>query len=71
MGSKGANPGDSSVSVNDSIITLVAVGDIMMGTNYPDASFLPPKDRLLLEPQFDYLRNADVTFGNLEGTVLN
>jgi len=65
------NPGDSTLASNDSIITLVAVGDIMMGTNYPDASFLPPKDRLLLEPLFDYLRNADVTFGNLEGTVLN
>ena len=57
--------------VNDSIITLVAVGDIMMGTNFPSDSYLPPRDMLLLEPLYSYLQNADITFGNLEGAVLN
>lgn len=56
---------------NDSLITLVAVGDIMMGTNYPSDAYLPPKDVFLLDPVVNYLRNADVTFGNLEGTVLD
>jgi poly-gamma-glutamate capsule biosynthesis protein CapA/YwtB (metallophosphatase superfamily) len=55
----------------DSVITLVAVGDMMLGTNYPSPQYLPPAERLLLEPMFAYLRDADVTFGNLEGTVLN
>ncbi|MFM8242264.1 MAG: CapA family protein [Crocinitomicaceae bacterium] len=56
---------------SDSTITLVAVGDIMMGSNYPDASYLPPSNKILLEPLFAFLREADITFGNLEGTVLN
>lgn len=56
---------------NDSIITLVAVGDIMMGTNYPDESKLPPKGINLLDSVKSYLRFGDITFGNLEGTVLN
>ena len=55
----------------DSTITLVAVGDIMMGTNFPDPAYLPPKDSFLLRPMLPYLMNADITFGNLEGSVLN
>lgn len=64
------NTSDTTI-VNDSIITLVAVGDIMMGTNFPSDSYLPPRDLLLLEPLYTFLQNADITFGNLEGTVLN
>jgi len=64
------NTSDTTI-VNDSIITLVAVGDIMMGTNFPSDSYLPPRDMLLLEPLYSYLQNADITFGNLEGAVLN
>lgn len=52
-------------------INLMAVGDIMMGTNFPSSSYLPPKGEKLLAPVQDLLKNADVTFGNLEGTVLN
>jgi poly-gamma-glutamate capsule biosynthesis protein CapA/YwtB (metallophosphatase superfamily) len=59
------------VQIEDTLITLVAVGDIMMGTNYPSESYLPTKDLLLLSPLHDLLQNADITFGNLEGTVLN
>lgn len=55
----------------DTLISLVAVGDMMLGTNYPDNGSLPHRDTLLLKPMFDFLRNADITFGNLEGTVLN
>lgn len=52
-------------------INLMAVGDIMMGTNFPSELYLPPKGEKLLAPVQDLLKNADVTFGNLEGTVLN
>ncbi len=55
----------------DSVITLVAVGDMMLGTNFPSESYLPPKDLMLLAPMYAFLQNADLTFGNLEGTVLN
>ena len=56
---------------NDSTITLIAVGDIMMGTNYPNDSKLPPRGINLLDSVKSYLRFGDITFGNLEGTVLN
>ena len=55
----------------DSIITLIAVGDIMLGTNYPSDAYLPPNKGNILLPVRDYLRDATLTFGNLEGTVLN
>lgn len=57
--------------VDDSTITLVAVGDMMLGTNFPHAGYLPPRDTLLLKPMYEYLQRADFTFGNLEGTVLD
>ncbi len=55
----------------DSIITLIAVGDMMLGTNYPNATHLPPNDYDLLGPLQELLKSGDMTFGNLEGTVLN
>lgn len=62
----------NNISANsDSIITIIAVGDIMLGTNYPSTAYLPPNRGNILEPLREVLRNADITFGNLEGTVLN
>lgn len=55
----------------DSIIRIVAVGDIMMGTNFPSAAYLPPLHLKLLEPMLPFLKGHDIVFGNLEGTVLN
>lgn len=52
-------------------ISIIGVGDIMMGTNFPKASYLPPKNTNLLDSVKDILANADVTFGNLEGVILN
>jgi poly-gamma-glutamate capsule biosynthesis protein CapA/YwtB (metallophosphatase superfamily) len=50
---------------------FIGVGDIMLGTNYPSDSYLPPKDARLLKDVEDILKSADVTFGNLECTILN
>ena len=53
------------------LITIAAVGDVMMGSTYPDASKLPPEDgRMLLAPFSAALHDADITFGNLEGPML-
>lgn len=53
-------------------VTLIGVGDIMMGSNYPDDSRLPPNFGLHLLAQVEeILRNADVTMGNLEGVLLD
>lgn len=56
---------------DDEFITIVAVGDIMMGTNYPNESYLPPRDVKLMAPMIEYFKFGDIVFGNLEGTVLN
>lgn len=55
----------------DTAFTLMAVGDIMMGSSYPSPSYCPPKDVKLLDPVASLLREADLTFGNLEGVLLN
>ena len=51
-------------------ITVVAVGDMMMGTNYPASpNYLPPNNdyKSLISPVVEQLRDADLTFGNCEG----
>jgi len=59
-------------------VRIVGVGDIMMGTNYPSASLLNPDiyegvraDALLDRGMLSILRGADVTFGNLEGVLMD
>lgn len=59
------------IAAEDSLISIIAVGDMMLGTNYPGKEHLPPDNANILAPVRDILRNADITFGNLEGTVLN
>jgi poly-gamma-glutamate capsule biosynthesis protein CapA/YwtB (metallophosphatase superfamily) len=43
----------------------------MMGTNYPEDRLPPDDGDFLLRDVSSVLRNADVTFGNLEGTLLD
>ena len=53
-------------------INIVAVGDIMMGTAYPNAVTLPPDSgRKSFKAIEKYLKNTDVAFGNLEGTLID
>jgi len=52
-------------------ISLIAVGDMMTGTNFPNESYLPIDDgNLLWKDVAPVLKSADVTFGNLEGVIL-
>ncbi len=58
--------------VADTLYTVVGVGDMMLGTNYPNASYLPPNGgKDLLADVRDILKDADVTFGNHEGTIID
>ncbi|HMU32279.1 MAG TPA: CapA family protein [Pyrinomonadaceae bacterium] len=51
-------------------ITIAAVGDIMLGSTYPNESRMPPEDGAkLLEPVTSILSTADIAFGNLEGPM--
>lgn len=53
-------------------LTIIGVGDIMMGTNFPNESYLPGNNgRDLWVEVSDTLKQADVTFGNLEGVILD
>jgi poly-gamma-glutamate capsule biosynthesis protein CapA/YwtB (metallophosphatase superfamily) len=62
---------DSTSAVRKIVIT--GVGDIMLGTAFPDTKRLPPHDNpyLLLENVADTLSGSDLTFGNLEGSFLD
>jgi poly-gamma-glutamate capsule biosynthesis protein CapA/YwtB (metallophosphatase superfamily) len=62
---------DSINSKNDTI-NIIAVGDIMMGTNYPNQSYLPLNNgQMLLDGVSNYLNKGDITFANLEGVIGN
>ena len=66
------SPADLYTQESDGLISIIGVGDIMLGTNYPSKNYLPPNNgRDLLKAVQQILKNADVTFGNLEGTLLN
>lgn len=60
-----------SLSFRSDTVSIIGVGDIMMGTNYPE-NRLPPENGAFLMRSVEYiLKDADVTFGNLEGTLLD
>jgi poly-gamma-glutamate capsule biosynthesis protein CapA/YwtB (metallophosphatase superfamily) len=55
----------------DDVITIAAVGDIMMGSTSINETFLPPNDgRDMLKEVTPILSAADIAFGNLEGPML-
>lgn len=60
-----------SIPVWPDTVSIIGVGDIMMGTNYPENKLPPDNGRHLLRNVESILADADVTFGNLEGTLLN
>ena len=61
---------DSNERILDTI-SIIGVGDMMIGTNYPSESHLPPNDgKDIFNSVQDILQSGDVTFGNLEGCIL-
>ncbi|MBX3019220.1 MAG: CapA family protein [Bdellovibrionaceae bacterium] len=51
------------------LVSISAVGDIMMGTDFPEQR-LPPNDGArIFQAAKEYISAADVRFGNLEGTL--
>lgn len=59
------------VAVKPDSVSIAAVGDIMLGTSYPDKSTLPPDSGKMSFVNAVKQLHADVTFGNLEGTLLD
>ncbi|MCF8380246.1 MAG: CapA family protein [Bacteroidales bacterium] len=67
---------DSTIIIADQIhlahvtqrsIRIVAVGDVMPGTNYPSESYLPRSCSALFQPVKEIISKADVAIANLEG----
>lgn len=52
-------------------ISIVAVGDIMLGSAFPSKLNLPPDDAVNSFKEVDTFLKGDVVFGNLEGCFLN
>lgn len=57
-------------------IRLIGVGDTMMGTTFPDDSYLNPEltgdadlESIIGKPLLKLLRGGDLVFGNMEGTL--
>lgn len=62
---------DVETPIQADTITVIGVGDIMLGTNFPSKIYLPPNSECepLLADVKDVLQSADITFGNLEGCI--
>jgi poly-gamma-glutamate capsule biosynthesis protein CapA/YwtB (metallophosphatase superfamily) len=53
-------------------IIISAVGDVMLGTNFPESYYLPPNEgKDMLSGVSSAFTNSDIVFGNLEGVILN
>jgi hypothetical protein len=62
---------DTPLTLKKDTISIVAVGDIMIGSAYPQQSNLPPDDAINSFKAVDSLLNGDIVFGNLEGCLLD
>lgn len=66
-----ADPGTADRTASTAGLTVAAVGDIMLGTDFP-RDRLPPDDGVtLLREAAPVLQAADIAFGNLEGVLLD
>ncbi len=55
---------------DSSTITIAAVGDIMLGSPFPNETRMPPNDGAdLLKQVTPILSAADIAFGNMEGPI--
>ena len=53
-------------------ITIAAVGDIMLGSPFPNDSRMPPNDGAdILKDVTPILSAADIAFGNMEGPIID
>jgi len=67
------NPKPSPTPVADeNIISIAAVGDIMLASPFPDGSRMPPKDGAdMLDAVTPILSAADIAFGNMEAPIID
>ncbi len=59
------------IAASQENVTISAVGDIMMGTNYPTNTLPADGGKNLFKYSKEYIKQADIRFGNLEGTLFD
>jgi len=60
------------IIIKKDTIIITAVGDIMLGTNFPETYYLPPNEGKDMLPKVSReFTGSDIVFGNLEGVILN
>ena len=60
------------IQKDDGPLTIAAVGDIMLGSPFPNDTRMPPNDGVdLLKDVTPILSAADIAFGNLEGPIID
>jgi len=67
----GQAPSEQVVLPPRTVLTVSAVGDIMLGTDFPKNHLPPDNGQYLLSGVAPILMAADITFGNFEGTLLS
>lgn len=60
-----------SIKLPSDTLSIIGVGDLMLGSTYPEGSLLPPDMNcdILLNDVAPILQNATLTMGNLEGCL--
>lgn len=67
-----ATPTPAKSGTKSGTITIAAVGDVMLGSPFPNDTRMPPNDGAdLLKDVTPILSAADVAFGNLEGPMID
>jgi hypothetical protein len=65
------NPSPTPIA-DENIISIAAVGDIMLASPFPDNSRMPPNDgKGMLDEMAPILAAADITFGNMEAPIID
>jgi poly-gamma-glutamate capsule biosynthesis protein CapA/YwtB (metallophosphatase superfamily) len=65
-------PASNDPANDKDLIKVIAVGDVMLGSSFPDDSGLPPNDGAdLLREVTPLLQRGDIVFGNLEGPLVD
>jgi poly-gamma-glutamate capsule biosynthesis protein CapA/YwtB (metallophosphatase superfamily) len=63
------NPASTTPAITPTALRFRAVGDVMLGSTYPEPRLPPDDGRTLLAAVTAPLQDADITFANLEGTL--
>ena len=62
-------PSDGTSSADTELVTIRAVGDIVLGSDWPTSHYPPDFEKTAARRLSETLGHADIVFGNFEGTM--